>query len=116
MVRWLLHRHDAARVSNHLWTVSSFFTLMTMRYYLVVNRKKNTSITESVKTSTVLRECQRVTNIESSLHWGTVAAELKAPFAENPELSKVLSSKPDVGQNIAMHASPTARNFSLFNF
>ena len=33
--------------------------------------------------------------------------------AENPGLSKVLSSKPGLGQNVATHASPTARNVSL---
>ena len=40
-------------------------------------------------------------------------AEIKVPSVENPKLSKVLSSKPGAGQNIAMHASPTARNFFL---
>ena len=30
------------------------------------------------------------------------------PSAENPELSKVFSLKPGVGQSIALHASPTA--------
>lgn len=33
-----------------------------------------------------------------------VDAEIKVPFAENPELSKVLSF------SIALHASPTASN------
>ena len=38
------------------------------------------------------------------------------PFTENPELSKVLSIKPVGGQNIALHASPAARNSTLLIF
>ena len=33
--------------------------------------------------------------------------------AENTELSKLLSLKSGAGQNIAMHASPTARNLAF---
>ena len=43
----------------------------------------------------------------------TVGAEIKVPYVENPELWNVLSLKPGVGQNIAMHASPTARKVSI---
>ena len=38
-------------------------------------------------------------------------AEIKVPSVENPELTNVLPVKPGVGQNIAMHAYPTARIF-----
>ena len=33
------------------------------------------------------------------------------PSVESPELTNVLPLKPQVGQNVAVHASPTARNF-----
>ena len=36
--------------------------------------------------------------------WGTAAATIKVSSAENSELSKVLSLKPKVGQNIDLHA------------
>ena len=50
--------------------------------------------------------------------WGTADAEYKAPSVENPELTKfnVLPLKPVVGQNIATHASPTARNIFVVFF
>ena len=48
-----------------------------------------------------------------SPHWGTADADITVPSVENPELTNVLRLKPGVGQNIAMHASPTARNFFL---
>ena len=35
---------------------------------------------------------------------------------ENPELSGTPSGKPGVGQNIALHASLTARNISISSF
>ena len=35
------------------------------------------------------------------------------PSAESPELLKSISFKPGVGQNIALHAAPTARNSSF---
>ena len=41
----------------------------------------------------------------------TADAEISVPSVENPELTNVLPLKPGVGQNIAVHASPTARNF-----
>ena len=44
---------------------------------------------------------------------GTVDTEIKVPSVENVEL--VLPLKLGIGQNIAMHASPTARNFFLPN-
>ena len=45
---------------------------------------------------------------------GTTAdVEMMVPTAEDPELSKVLSVKNEVGQNIAMHALPTSRKFPL---
>ena len=40
-------------------------------------------------------------------------AEMKVPSVENTELTHVLLLKPGVGQDIAIHASPTARNFVL---
>ena len=40
----------------------------------------------------------------------TAGAETEVHFEENPELSKSLSFKPGLGQNITYHASPTARN------
>ena len=58
------------------------------------------------------RQCSR-----QSLQQGTADAEIKIPSAENPELSEFLPLKPGVAdQNIAMHASHTARNSSLSNF
>ena len=44
--------------------------------------------------------------------WGTADAESKVPSVENPELTDVLPSKPGVGQNTAVYASPI-RNFFL---
>ena len=49
------------------------------------------------------------------MQWGTADAEHKAPSAKNPALYHVLSLKLKVGQNMAMHASPTARHFFLCN-
>ena len=43
----------------------------------------------------------------------TAVAEIKAPSLENPKLTNVLPLKPGVGQNIATHASPTAKIFFL---
>ena len=43
--------------------------------------------------------------------WVSADAEDKVPSAENPGLSEVLSFKPGLGHNIAMHASPNARIF-----
>ena len=43
-------------------------------------------------------------------------AEIMVLFASNPKLSNVLSSWPQTGQSIAMHAMPTVRNFFLLNF
>ena len=37
------------------------------------------------------------------------------PFAESPELSNVPSGKPGVGQNLALHASPAARNSAFLH-
>ena len=52
-----------------------------------------------------------------SPRWETGILELRPPSLVNPELSKVLSSKPSVGQNIASHASSAARNSTvLFTF
>ena len=42
--------------------------------------------------------------------------EIKVSSTENPELTNVLPLKPGVGQNIATHESPTARNFFCLNF
>ena len=42
--------------------------------------------------------------------WGMLTQVLKS-FVENPELQK-----PEVGQNIAVHDSPTTSNFFLSNF
>ena len=45
--------------------------------------------------------------------WSAAGTEIKVPSIEKPELTNVLPLKSGVGQNIAMHASPTARNFFL---
>ena len=45
-----------------------------------------------------------------TLQWCTVDIEMKDPTVQNPEL-KVHPLKPEVGQNIVMHASPTAHDF-----
>ena len=42
---------------------------------------------------------------------GTVDAEIEVPSFANPEVTNVFLLKPRVGQNIAMHAWATARNF-----
>ena len=47
---------------------------------------------------------------------GTADAELKVPFAENSEKLKVLSLKPGVGEDIALHALHTAMNAVLLVF
>ena len=44
---------------------------------------------------------------------GTADAEIKVPSDEILELTNILPLKPGVGQNIAIHASPTARNIFL---
>ena len=43
-------------------------------------------------------------------------ADIMVPSVENPELTKALPLKPGVGQNIAVHAVPAARNFFLPTF
>ena len=50
------------------------------------------------------------TSCHPQLGWGWGAADTKIPSAENPQLSKVLSVKPAVGQNVALHALPTVKN------
>ena len=48
--------------------------------------------------------------------WGTKDAEIMLLSVNNPELSRVPSFsyfKSGVGQNIALHAIPTARNFAF---
>ena len=47
---------------------------------------------------------------------GTTDAEIEIPSAETLELSKVLTFRPEVGQNRALHTLPVARNSPLFNF
>ena len=48
------------------------------------------------------------------------AQKLRSPLLrKNPELTNVLPLKPEVGQNVALHASPTARDFchvQIFTF
>ena len=51
-----------------------------------------------------------------SLYILSVPSAVEVPSAESPELSKILSLKHGVGQNIALHASPNARTFSFSNF
>ena len=46
----------------------------------------------------------------------TADAEIKVPSAEDPELSKVLSFTPGLGQKIVLRASPTARNYAFLIF
>ena len=41
---------------------------------------------------------------------------INVPFAKKWELSNTLSLQSGVGQNIALHASPAARNFSFLRF
>ena len=48
--------------------------------------------------------------------WGTPDTEIKVSPAENPERLKVLPLKPEVGPNIDMRTSPTARNFFISDF
>ena len=51
-----------------------------------------------------------------SLYICSVPSAVEVPSAESPELSKILSLKPGVGQNIALHASPTAMTFYFSYF
>ena len=46
----------------------------------------------------------------------TTEQKIKVLSVENPQLPDVLPLKHEVGQNIAMHASPTAMNFVLSDF
>ena len=49
--------------------------------------------------------------------WGAADAEIKVPSGENTELKRsILPLKPGVGQYIAIHATLTARDFSLVYF
>ena len=54
---------------------------------------------------------------QSSPQWGTADAEIKDLSVQNSELKVSLlrlgAWKPGVGQNTAMHASPTPRHFFL---
>ena len=43
-------------------------------------------------------------------------AEVKVPSAANPGLLKGFSFQPGVGQDMALHASPTARDSSFLIF
>ena len=52
--------------------------------------------------------------LPASPQGGTVDAEIKVLFVENPELTNVLRLNPGVGQNVASCVSPTAKNFFLF--
>lgn len=45
--------------------------------------------------------------------WGTADKEIKIHFARDAELSKVLPFKFGVGQNIALHVLPTAKNYTF---
>ena len=45
--------------------------------------------------------------------WGAADAEIKVPSVENTD--KILPLKPGAGQDIAMHATLTARNFLLIS-
>ena len=44
---------------------------------------------------------------------GIADKKIRALSSENTQLSTVLSFKPGVGQNIALHALPAARNFAF---
>ena len=41
--------------------------------------------------------------------------QVSIPFVESPELSNIPSGKPGVGQNLALHASPAARNSAFLH-
>ena len=49
--------------------------------------------------------------IRYTSQWGTAESEVKVSTLENPELTNVHHLKPGADQNIAIHASPTTRNF-----
>ena len=51
--------------------------------------------------------------LNQSPHRGSADAKIKVPSAQNQELTNVLLIDPGAGQNTALHASPTARNFFL---
>ena len=46
--------------------------------------------------------------------WSNADEEIKVVIAANLQLSKVPSSKPEEGQNIALRASPAVGNFPFF--
>ena len=52
---------------------------------------------------------------ESDSRWSTTAANITVFSSGNQQLPKFLSCKLRVGQNIALYASSTARNFVLFS-
>ena len=55
----------------------------------------------------------RVSLLVTSSLWATRGAEIQLVFAENPKLSKIPSFEPTVDENIALHASPAARNYAI---
>ena len=54
-----------------------------------------------------------ITLLMLSPQWGPANAEIQVPSVENSELRNVLPLRLRVGQNIAMHALCTAKNFLL---
>ena len=70
--------------------------------------------TEGQRPGSVVRlNKETVVSCQTDPQWGTADAEIKVLSVENPGLTNVLPLKLGVGQNIAMHASPTARNYFL---
>ena len=49
----------------------------------------------------VVDSCEKGGISGTNPRWGTVHAEIKAPFARNPEQSQIPSSKPGTGECIA---------------
>ena len=84
--------------------------------------ENKTSMEESV--NAILKAQTNGTSVRSIINslpgttlmqWGTAGGKINVPSVKNPDLSTVVPWKPGVGQNIAMHTSPTASNLYIDN-
>ena len=95
--------------------LTGFFNLFSVNCFRVVlNRVGKYPIRDSISL-TLADWSTKVQHASGPPQWRTADAEIRIPPVENPEL-KVLPFKPGVGPNIALHATPTARDFFLGNF
>ena len=52
---------------------------------------------------------------EDLVQWSTTFEDIRVAYAENSQLSKILSLQPEEGQDIGLNASPTRRNSDGFH-